>query len=678
MRRLMLGWALIGALSCDDAVEPGAADAGALDALVVDATPDAQPDAHPLDAEPDALADAALPDAALPDAGRCSAPLAAQPVGPLPQPLSAHRGVDAVEQPAWQALRAGLLADPEVHFVATYDHARAAFVVAGGPLEARSSFVFHRVDDATGSRFEVIEGAVADVFGSTDATRYGTYEALLAALTPTGQDLTGMGYAVDDPRIGVLREPEQAWPNPLPRIAQVFDGPDAPDAIGGVWPWTHGGTGSHGGLGLLQSRATFIVSGAGARRGVVIDGAAELVDAVPTALAALGADTTGGFGPDGRYEDGLYLLQQDGHVRWDALDPDACVRAKHVVLVLFDGLLATEINHLALDDSAEVQLPTFQALAREGTVFRHGAVVGFPSMSAPGHMTAGTGLRPGHHGLISNAFWGRAEQAVISPYALLQDPDLLTDSERLWALYNRFSIEGIETLADAVHRSMGPEATAAVINEITVAGADWSTVDHFFGATKALDRYQTADRLAMVQLRTMLARPDAPVPTTLQMSLVTTDAAGEGGGPHAPLLRETVLVEADRQLATLRQRYADRGVLEDTLFILVSDHGMELQAPGGTGQAAVIRTGVPTSYGRGGLIYLRTVAVEVAHDDVLRVTVRRHEDDAPVAGATVACEGCEAPAVTDAAGVAVLVPVAESGTVTVEAAGYFGPVVMAY
>ncbi|MCA9538344.1 MAG: alkaline phosphatase family protein [Myxococcales bacterium] len=652
------------ATGCDDeaTAEAPAIDVAAPDGPAVDAAPDV----GAVDAAPDltlpdlAVADAAVDAAvdAAPDAGpppRCSAPppTPPRPVAPLPRAFPPQAGIDAVEQPAWAALRDALMADPTVHFVATFDQANDRFLLHGGPPEARASVVFNRVDALDHSEWQVLEGDLSAIFPNTAADAVGDYDAMLAAFEPAPDlDLTAAGYPLGDPRVGFLPYESQSWPDPLVRLGTLFEAPDAPDIAAGVWPWANGGVGSHGSLGVLQSQATFVVSGRGARAGAVIDAPARLVDAAPTVLAALGAPTTGGLGPDGRYDDGLYLLRQDGWPRWDALDPDPCARPEHVVLILFDGLQATELNHLMLDDAPPVDLPTFRTLAHEGAVFRHGAVVGFPSISAGGHTTAGTGAWPGHHGVVDNAFWGRAEAAMINPFQVLTDlPSFFAEPARFWALYDRLLSGDAETLAQATHRALGPDAFVAVLNEIAIGGADYTTLDHFGVHKAGVEDYERIDALGGIMVSTLLGDRGKPVPTLLQLSFLATDGAGEGFGPHSPRLREA-LQTLDGRIAAIRALYAARGVLDDTMFVLVSDHGMELMDPRRTAtHAATLRaSGVKLRALGAGTAWLATLdAAVVDEGDALAVTVTAHGEGLPVADARVTCEGC-APVQTDAEG----------------------------
>ena len=626
-------------LACDDTTDADApVDAVAVDARPPDsATPDARPDAALRDARPTDLgrSDAAdgTPDAE-PDAAppSCPDPPLLAPDGPLPGRRSPLAGVDEVERPAYEALRDTLLADPGVHFVATWDTTAARYRVEA----ADARFAFVRTD----AGYEVVEGAVADVFPITDPLALAGYDAELAAFAnPDEVALDALDYPAGDPRVGFVDG--GAHPLPLVRIATLFDAVDAPDAVVDLRPWSAPSPGSHGTLSGLQSRAALAFSGAGVRAGHVVDLPAALVDVAPTVMAALGAPTTAGVGPDGTYADGLHLRRQDGWPLWPLLN---CEPVERAVVVLFDGLLASELARTGPD------LPVFGAMLANGTVVRTGAVGGFPTVSAPGHMTAGTGLWPGHHGVLHNGFWGRADGARVSPFSILTDVQgALENPQTIFDIYDRAVDPDTETLSAAVERAFGPDAFTVVLNELPFGGADLTTIDLLTGGREkvGITESRAADLLGAGQVETVLRRTDWPVPKLLQLSFVITDSAGESHGPHSDALR-AALAETDDRLGRVRDAYAQRDALDGTLFVFVADHGMELQDPSRVVDPAalVAASGVRTRLGAHPLVYL--VTLEATRDGTdLRITDRDH--GGPVAGATAVCEGCEA-RTTDADG----------------------------
>ncbi len=603
---LLAGLCAVGLVACDGAPATPPVDSGGAEGLDAgDASlPDAAPPDGPVaDGPRDAAAAADVP--LEPDAApECPAMPALVPTEPIPPGLAAAAGVDEVDRPHYERLRDHLLADPGVLFLATLDRTSGRYVVE----TAAGAFEFRRSSDNT---FIVEPGVVTDLLGETDPDLLPTVAAEEGAANP------------------------DSYPLPLLRIATVFDAPDAPDALVDLKARAAPSAGSHGSLAMLQSRATLVLSGAGARRGVELDEAASLVDVAPTVMAALGAPTTGGLGPDGVHEDGLHLRWQDGRVLWEAL---TCQPAERAVVILFDGLVASELARQGLDEDAEVELPTFRSLLQDGVVWRTGAVAGFPSLSAPGHTTVGTGLWPGHHNVLGNAFWGRAEAAPINPFVIADDPQAaLADPSIVWDFYERAVHPEAETLSQAVHRAFGPEAFAVVINEIAIGGADLTTFDLLAPQPQKIDltAARAADALATGQVETVLRRNDLPVPKLLQLSLVATDSAGERHGPHSDEVRE-VLRGADAQLARIRAAYEARGALEGTLFVLVADHGMERQDPDRRVDVSglVASSGVKTRLGASRLVYLPTLDVTRDGDGVL---VTDRDNGSPVVGVTLRC-----------------------------------------
>ena len=659
-RTLLVLLAALAFAACGDETQPAAPasdTAPELDLIASDADTDETLDLTEIgvaDAQSEEVLDAV---ADTEDPPRCSSPpeQAPAPTGAFPGAASPHRGIDELEQAAYDQLRDAVLSDPGVHFIGTWSASRDAFVVDSGPSDERQTLVFRRTLGAEGGLdFEILEGTIESIFPLTEAGLFGTYDELLGVFeNPNNVDLTAKDYEVDDARVGFIPADRQSYPLPLVRLSALFDAPDAPDAVGAIYPWAHPAPSTHGGMGLLQSRSTLLLSGAGVREGAVVDDVARLVDVVPTILAALGAPRTGGVGPDGVYDDGLYLLRQDGRVLWEALAEDPCDRPDHVVLLLFDGLLATEINHQVLDSDPDTNLPNFRELGQNGAVYRFGAVTNFPSVSAPGHVTSGTGVWSGHHNVLDNAFFTRADQTVLNPSSLFGNLDYyLQHPEEIVALYEKLMAPDVENLAMAAHRAFGQfdaetgeGAYVAVVNELTFFDADFSTLD-LVGDQKSLGQYRAADNMAAYQVVDLLKDQDVPVPTILQASFLSTDGAGESDGPHSDLLR-SVAREMDRKIAEIMRAYEQRGALEDTMFIIVSDHGMELQDPTRSSNfATVVRnSGVAISHLGSGPVYIRTLEMNAAIDPEdagsLVVTVLNHDNDDPLADVTVVCSGCE-------------------------------------
>ena len=636
-------------------------------------------------------------------------PIIPVPSGPLP-PLTTTQdpngygdhegikqgGIDHWESASYQRLVDTLELYPEIHFIATWDNEAGQFVMNGGEPAQRVELRIERSDTFMGSSYELISGELAGIFPNRDPRYWGSLESLYEAYE--ARDATSyseLGYLTDDPRFGLISRSAQIYPDPIRRILTLFEAPHAPDVVYGVWPGLNGGRGSHGGLGLLQSRATLLFGGAGVRSNQMIEREANLTDILPTIMAALGAPTTSGIGPDGFYEDGLYLKRQDGRVLWEALNLNPCERPKHVVVILYDGLMANEMNHLIHTDSPEVELPNMRTIMQRGSTYLYGASPGFPTMSAAGHITSGIGLLPGHSGVLSNSYFDRSTREIISPFVILEDPQgFLSDRDRLDTLIERMFAPNIETAAEALHRAFGEwdgeqGAFVAVINELMFRGADFSTPkflnpngssSHDDSGSKSLQTYQIADRFAVLQTQRLLDDMNQAVPTLLQTTFLTTDKAGEQAGPHSNLVRE-VLVELDVHVGTIMSAYERRGALSDTMFVFISDHGMELQEPNMRADLNGFwrDSGVGVSFAQTGLLYFTSLKIEVrpiADDSsFIEVYVSHHDTDEPVENAVVRCSSClTTELTTDQSGQAILsLPsdtLAEDVELIVEADGF--------
>ena len=355
----------------------------------------------------------------------------------------------------------------------------------------------------------------------------------------------------------------------------------------------------------------------------------------------------------GEFEDGLYLKRQDGRVLDEALTSDSCQRAKHAVIILMDGLMASELNHQLVSDDANIALPTMRSIAQDGVIYRGGAVSPWPSFSAPGHMTIGTGVWSGHHGIVSNSLHDREERTNVSFFGFISKPEMLIeDSSAFLKVYERFVNPEVETLAQATHRAFGnwnadtdQGAFVAVLNDLPILGADRTSFDLISPTSptfnRNLDLTSLADDFALNQALELLEDKSLPTPKVLQLSFYTTDKAGEEAGPHSDLLRKE-LPAMDNRISELTKAYQDRGVFQDTLWVLVSDHGMALQNTSNTRNFATKLADTGLKFQNiTGMIYLHTLSLDITMAGLeATVIIRDHGNNQAVSGATVKCSGC--------------------------------------
>jgi hypothetical protein len=386
------------------------------------------------------------------------------------------------------------------------------------------------------------------------------------------------------------RHEHNAYPLPWLRLASFFADPRSPDLAvvhtgGHFFPEQGGHHGEHGSLGVIQSRAPFLASGAGVDRRGILDGHARLVDVMPTLAWAAGVD---------RAE----LAGLDGAVRDDLVGRGAA----YVVGLLWDGAHPGSL----LDLAARGELPNVARLLERGCALSGGAVAEFPSLTLVNHTSMLTGVGPGRHGVVGNVYWDRAEGRQVVP----NDP-------ATWHRTHELYRDGVTTLFEAVAAAR-PGARTASVNEMTERGSWASTfalvraalaqgeaVDpgeagsgesrDFVTAVRSLlpdpyasdlvthercredDDYAFYSGIDLLGLATMVglfSAPEAERPVVAWWSQYTTDAAHHAGGPRSPIARDG-LRDCDARLGGLLDHLEGIGILDHTLILLTADHGFE-------------------------------------------------------------------------------------------------------
>ncbi len=430
-----------------------------------------------------------------------------------------------------------------------------------GAYEARShdgSVRFRRTDGA----YEVLETSGADPLADQSTDRFTPLDDERAHLNP--------------------RRGENAYPFAYDHIAQLFDHPAAPDlcvlhSADHNWEDQGGHRGEHGSLGIVQARAPFVLCGKGVRADGLVPRSARLVDVAPTVLELLGV-------PAG--DDGSHLRGQDGEVRHDVLDPSAGP-AKHVVLFLFDG---TNPNVL-YDMAARGEAPNTARLLAGGTAFQHGAIAGLPTVTLANHTSIVTGRLPGHHGILHNAWFDRRSGQQV-----------ITNSNATWPTAMQSVSDGVESIHSVLHRHE-PGVFTASVNEPCDIGADFSTFhyirkgdvpplpDHeglpntterFVRPSKDYRWSSVIDHMCVEQATGILGgsfRDETfPLPRFMFANFTLTDAAMHEGGPHSEIAAASVR-DSDARMGEIIAAVERAGVLDDTAFVLVADHGMEESDP---------------------------------------------------------------------------------------------------
>lgn len=213
----------------------------------------------------------------------------------------------------------------------------------------------------------------------------------------------------------------------------------------------------------------------------------------------------------------------------------------HLVMVSFDGM-----RHDFLD---RVPTPNFQRVADAG-IRAEGLISAYPSKTFPNHYTLATGLYPANHGIVDNAFYDPAFDAI---YALgdaetVQDGRWY-DGEPLWMTAERHGAPA------ASFFWVGCEATGQ-------RPTYWKPYD---------GDVPNASRVDTVLSWLRLPAGDRPRVTMLYFSDV--DGAAHYNGPDAPEVDEAIR-EMDELVGRLLDGLAETPIGDAVNLIIVSDHGM--------------------------------------------------------------------------------------------------------
>ncbi|MBA2660886.1 MAG: alkaline phosphatase family protein [Bradymonadaceae bacterium] len=637
------------------------------------------------------------------------------------------QGIQDDERELFQLALNGLRADVNVAMIATAerdeDSGEVTYQIYSGGAVLAGELSFKRVagEDGGPQTYETVRLSGQNPLQNVDPFAFGTVESFLdAAINPNDARYANQGYGVDDTRVGFVPVDEMSYPFAFERIAQNFDDPRTGDFLAMPASYAKGGIGNHGHLGSLQSRSPLFISGPGIRNAasapdsgatvhqlldgpdaLLVDDVARIVDIAPTIAAALGIAKTTGVGPDGRFSDDVYLKWQDGRVLQEVFTEEAWAKiqngepvAERAIIIVNDGLTNIEILYQALSQDPEFDVDTYHRLLGRGLAYRYGSITNYPSNTYPSHNSLGAGAWAGHHGIIDNSFWIREKGITESPIR-----DIFETEYLLGSAHPKMPVE---TLHEAVVRSFGTLAEtgnlAASINEPSSRGAELATLEKRYPAgfvppssadvvTIGLNTYplpladitdyggvldnaslQTFARVFLDHERAVANT--LPVPRFTMVNFGSTDSAGHAYGPHGDQERHVVIARVNERLRIMLAVLEHLDLLDTTMIVLTSDHGMELQdttRPAWTG-ASLATAGIRFR-DVGASVYLKQLGSQVVSRNLSAgqggsVTLKVIDHDSRFAEIPVA-----APAVTvrviDGAGAAVATT-DDDGLVTLE------------
>ena len=201
---------------------------------------------------------------------------------------------------------------------------------------------------------------------------------------------------------------DNQYPHAFDHIAQLFDSPATPDlcvihSARHNWEDQGGHLGEHGSLGVVQARAPFVIGGKGVRASSAWRrcrcASSTWRPPSPRCSAARRS-------PRQRQRQRPHVRRRARTARPASTCIDERERPRHVVGFLFDG---TNPNVL-YDMAARGEAPNVARIIEMGTAFGHGAIASLPTITLANHTTIITGRHPGHHGILNNAWYDRAQR----------------------------------------------------------------------------------------------------------------------------------------------------------------------------------------------------------------------------------------------------------------------------
>jgi predicted AlkP superfamily pyrophosphatase or phosphodiesterase len=222
-------------------------------------------------------------------------------------------------------------------------------------------------------------------------------------------------------------------------------------------------------------------------------------------------------------------------------------RRPMVILVSIDGFRADYLDRgLA---------PTLSRLAEEGA--SAAMRPSFPTLTFPNHYTLVTGRHPDHHGVVGNSMID-AELGDFSlrDTAAVADGRWWDGAEPIWVTAEKAG------LSTATLFWPGSEAEIQGVRP-----RDWLPYDKNLPGDARVD-----------ELLAWLDQPvgERPVLSTLYFDIV--DTAGHLHGPEGPET-EAAIASVDASIRRLIEGLTAHGLYDDTVLIVVSDHGMAATSP---------------------------------------------------------------------------------------------------
>jgi len=245
-------------------------------------------------------------------------------------------------------------------------------------------------------------------------------------------------------------------------------------------------------------------------------------------------------------------------------------RTKHVVLICVDGLPAF------LFEDPQAAMPAIRELASNGVRAR-GMTVSNPSVTWPNHTSMTTGVRPEKHGVLFNGVLERQGLGLPVKVDPRRDKADLVHAETIYDVLHKAGLttaainwpctRNCNTIADNfpdVPESLD-HTTPRLIDELKQAGVLSDSDVQAFGkmGTPLRDRIWTAATAHCLKMRK---------PNLVLFHPLNVDAVHHKYGPQTPA-GYTAVAYADTLVRDVMNAVREAGILDETTFFVVSDHG---------------------------------------------------------------------------------------------------------
>lgn len=242
------------------------------------------------------------------------------------------------------------------------------------------------------------------------------------------------------------------------------------------------------------------------------------------------------------------------------LDADVHRPERCAVIFLVDGLDRTTLLRLAGDG----RLPNIERVFLRGGVGVENAVTSLPSVTYPNCSALITGVYPGHHGIMGNFWFDRAD-VLATNYASIQTFRSVNEQLTVPTLYDLLG----DAFTLSIHNHTSRGATASINHDQAFF---WSWVVH---AYLFVDRH-IGD---CVKEAAKLANKLKKWPTVLMTYYPGVDETGHQRGPDSEAYA-AALENIDGIVGRVTEGLDRAGLGASTYYCLIADHGMVPIGPG--------------------------------------------------------------------------------------------------